>query len=158
MSERWTVYCDGGCAGNPGPAGFGVVVLPPGGGTVENSGYFGHGTNQVAELTAAIQGLQMTPPGAQVLLLSDSQYTLKGIAEWRAGWQRKGMKTAAGKPVANAQLWMQLWVLADERRVTTCWVKGHSGDRHNERCDALAAHAIRSRPDSSSPPPRQPKR
>jgi hypothetical protein len=80
-----------------------------------------------------------------VLLLSDSQYTLKGISEWRRGWQAKGMRTASGGPVANPTLWLRLWALVDERKVTTRWVKGHNGDLHNERCDVLAGDAIRTR-------------
>lgn len=144
-NSTWHVHSDGGCSGNPGPAGFGVVVVAPSGGVLENSGFIGHGTNQIAEVVAAIEGLSLTPVGAEVILFSDSQYTLKGISEWRAGWQQRGMRTAANKPVANAELFVRLWALVDARKVRTQWVKGHSGDKHNERCDILAGLAISTR-------------
>lgn len=142
MNGRWTVYTDGASRGNPGPAAFGAVALHPNGGTIENSGFLGRATNQVAELTAALRGLEMTPEGVDVLLLSDSEYTLKGISDWRAGWERNGYRTAGGKPVANIEHWRQLWAAADKRRVSTQWVRGHNGDRHNERCDRLANEAL----------------
>lgn len=142
MTGLWIVNTDGGCRGNPGPAGFGVVVQHPVSGTIENSGYIGRATNQIAELRAAIEGLKLTPEGAEVLLKSDSQYTLKGISEWRAGWERRGYRNAAGQPVANLELWKELWAAADVRKVRTQWVKGHNGDVMNERCDCLANEAI----------------
>ena len=74
--------------------------------------------------------------------MSDSQYTLKGLTEWRKGWERKGWVNSTGQPVANQEYWKKLFALADRRKVTTRWVKGHSGDQLNERCDALATKAI----------------
>ena len=139
----WTCYSDGGCQGNPGPCAWGVVVIPPGGEPIENAGFLGHGTNQIAELSAALYGLEMTPLGADVLLVSDSQYALKGLTEWRRGWEAKGYRNSKGERVANLELWMRLYAVADQRRVRTQWVKGHSGNRHNERCDVLAGEAIR---------------
>jgi ribonuclease HI len=142
----WTCYSDGACQpSNPGPCGWGAVVLPPGGGTIENAGYLGHGTNQIAEVSAALHALEMTPVGAEVLLISDSQYALKGLTEWRRGWERNGFQNAKREPVANLELWKRLFAVADQRRVRTQWVKGHSGDKHNERCDVLAVEAVRAR-------------
>ena len=143
MTTLWTCYSDGGCQGNPGPCSWGVVILPPGGGTIENSGFLGHGTNQIAELSAALHGIEMTPAGADVLLISDSQYTLKGLTEWRRGWESKGFRNSQGQPVANLDIWKRLYAAVDIRKVKTRWVKGHSGDKHNERCDVLAGEAIR---------------
>lgn len=143
--STWTCYTDGGCHGNPGPCSWGAVILPPGGGHIENSGYLGHGTNQIAELAAAIFGLEMTPAGASVLLVSDSQYALKGLTEWRRGWEAKGFRNSKNQVVANLDLWRRLYAVADARQVRTQWVKGHSGDPHNERCDVLAGEAIRAR-------------
>ena len=120
-------------------------MLAPSGGVIENSGYIGHATNQIAEVVAAIEGITLTPVGAAVILFSDSQYALKGISEWRAGWQQRGMRTAANKPVANAELFVRLWALVDARKVQTQWVKGHNGDKFNERCDVLAGLAISKR-------------
>lgn len=142
MSDVWIVNCDGGCRSNPGPAGFGVAVQQPTGGVLEHLGFIGHATNQIAEITAACEGLKLVPVGAEVLLRSDSQYTLKGITEWRSGWERRGYRNAAGQPVANLEIWKQLWAEADLRRVRVQWVKGHNGDPMNERCDALANKAI----------------
>ena len=84
---KWVAYTDGACApSNPGPAAWGAVVIAPDGGEVAaHSGFIGHGTNQIAELTAAIEGLTRIPEGAAVELVSDSQYVLKGMTEWRAG-------------------------------------------------------------------------
>ncbi len=139
----WICYTDGGCQGNPGPCAWGAVIVPPTSGTIENAGFLGHGTNQIAELSAALHGIGMTPVGAEVLLISDSQYTLKGLTEWRRGWESKGFRNSKGEIVANLGIWKLLYAAADLRRVKTQWVKGHSGQVHNERCDVLAAEAIR---------------
>lgn len=136
-----TVYTDGGCKGNPGPAGWGAVLVGADA-IMEASGFIGHATNQVAELVAAIEGLAMTPTGARVELVSDSQYMLKGLKEWRRGWERNGFQNSAGKPVANQDYWKRLYALADAREVTVRWVRGHNGDPFNERCDLLAGLAI----------------
>jgi ribonuclease HI len=120
-----------------------VVIAPDGGEVAAHSGFIGHGTNQIAEITAAIEGLSRTPEGAQVELVSDSQYVLKGMTDWRAGWERKGFRNSKGEPVANLALWKQLFALADKRRVTTRWVRGHNGDFHNEQADQLATAALR---------------
>ena len=138
----FVVYSDGGCKGNPGPAGWGVVLLEAGEVKFAAGGYIGTQSNQIAELVAAIEGLSRVPEGAQVELVSDSQYTLKGLTEWRKGWERKGWTNSTGQPVANQEYWKKLFALADRRKVTTRWVKGHSGDMLNERCDALATKAI----------------
>ena len=75
--------------------------------------------------------------------MSDSQYVLKGLTEWRKGWERKGFRNAKGDPVANLALWKQLFALADARKVAVRWVRGHNGDLHNERVDGLANKALR---------------
>ena len=158
MSEMpWIACTDGACApSNPGPAGWGAVLVAPGGQpTSEHFGFIGHGTNQIAELTAAIEGLALVPPGDAVELVSDSQYVLKGISEWRAGWERKGWRNSKGEAVANLALWKRLFALVDERKVKTRWVRGHNGDALNERADALAnrALALRSRSDGEAVKP-----
>jgi ribonuclease HI len=109
----------------------------------EDSAFIGRGTNQIAELTAAICGLHMVPPGACVELVSDSQYVLKGLTEWRAGWERNGWRNAKKEPVANMALWKRLFAAADDRRVSTRWVRGHNGDRFNERADVLATGSLK---------------
>lgn len=140
----WTAYTDGGAApSNPGPAAWGVVLLGPDAATVTRfKGFIGPGTNQIAELTAALEGLSRVPAGAAVELVSDSQYVLKGLTEWRGGWERRGFRNAKGEPVANLALWKQLYAVADVRKVTVRWVKGHSGDRYNEEADVLVGEAL----------------
>lgn len=139
----WTVYADGACSGNPGPAAWGAVVIPPGGAPTCLSASLGRGTNQVAELSAALEGLRATPESARVELVCDSQYVLKGLTEWRAGWERRGFKNSKGEGVANLDLWKQLYRVADARKVTTRWVRGHNGDPYNEMADKLATGAVR---------------
>jgi ribonuclease HI len=141
---KWTAYTDGACApSNPGPAGWGAVVIAPDGTTeTDHYGFIGHGTNQIAELTAAIEGLSLVPAGAEVELVSDSQYVLKGLMEWRSGWERRGFRNSKGEAVANLALWKRLFAVADARHVSTRWVRGHNGDPHNERADALANKAL----------------
>lgn len=144
---HWVAYTDGACAPtNPGPAAWGAVLIAPDGQTVTSCyGFIGHGTNQIAEITAALEGLRRTPEGAQVELVSDSQYVLKGLTEWRKGWERKGWRNSKGEVVANLELWQRLFAMADARKVTTRWVRGHNGDRYNEQADALANEALRVR-------------
>ncbi|CAN7368271.1 ribonuclease H family protein [Rhizobacter sp. LjRoot28] len=148
---KWVAYTDGACApSNPGPAGWGVVLIAADGVTeTDHYGFIGPGTNQIAELTAALEGLSRVPVGAAVELVSDSQYVLKGLSEWRAGWERKGYRNSKGEQVANLALWKQLFAAADARKVTTRWVRGHNGDVYNERADALANKALATR--SASP-------
>jgi ribonuclease HI len=143
----WTVYTDGGCApSNPGPAGWGVVCQPPAGAPAKHGyGFIGPGTNQIAELTAAIEGLRTTPAGAAVKIVSDSQYVLKGISEWRKGWERRGWKNSKGEPVANSGLWKSLFVEVDARKVQVQWVRGHNGHPQNELADELAGKALATR-------------
>lgn len=150
---KWLAYTDGACApSNPGPAAWGAVLVAPDGRTeTDHFGFIGHGTNQIAELTAAIEGLTRVPAGAAVELVSDSQYVLKGLSEWRAGWERKGYRNSKGEPVANLGLWKQLFALADARKVSTRWVRGHNGDPHNERADALANKALALKSGSPAP-------
>jgi ribonuclease HI len=142
--RHWIAYTDGACApSNPGPSGWGALLIAPGHAKPsEHFGFIGHGTNQIAELTAAIEGLLLVPEGAAVELVSDSQYVLKGISEWRGGWERKGWRNSKGEPVANLALWKRLFALVDARKVTTRWVRGHNGDAFNERADALANQAL----------------
>ncbi len=143
-SPRWVAYTDGACApSNPGPSAWGAVILGPDGVEVEAAqGFIGRGTNQIAEITAAIEGLSRIPEGAAVELVSDSQYVLKGLSEWRAGWERKGWRNSKNEPVANLELWKRLFAVADARKVSTRWVRGHNGDVLNERADALANAAL----------------
>ncbi len=140
----WKVFSDGGCAPhNPGPAAWGAVIETPDGQVIERFQFIGHGTNQIAELTGAIEGLKVTPPGTRVTLVSDSQYVIKGLTEWRRGWERRSWRNSQGEPVANAALWRELFAIADARELTAKWVRGHAGHPQNERADKLATEALR---------------
>jgi ribonuclease HI len=123
------VYADGSCLGNPGPGGWGVVIVGRDG-TREYSGSDPQTTNNRMELTAAIEGLRRLPAGARVLLRSDSQYLVKSI---NFGWKRN----------ANVDLWKDLDVEIARRRVRFEWVKGHAGDQLNDRADRLALEAAK---------------
>lgn len=148
------VYTDGACApSNPGPCAWGAVLISGNDTPTEHFGFIGHGTNQVAELTAALQGLLLTPRGAAVELVSDSQYVLKGITEWRAGWERNGWRNSKKEPVANLEIWQRLFAAVDARKVTTRWVKGHNDDRFNELADRLANAGLKAKKAAPAPLP-----
>jgi ribonuclease HI len=100
------------------------------------------GTNNIAELTAAIESLRRIPVGAQAVLCSDSQYTLKGLGEWLPGWIRKGWKTSSGSPVLNKELWQSLHKEYAARKVKLEWVRGHNGHPENELADQLANRGL----------------
>ncbi|MDX1455025.1 MAG: ribonuclease HI [Gammaproteobacteria bacterium] len=139
--SRVTIYTDGACRGNPGPGGWGVFMSWEGtertikGGEPET-------TNNRMELTAAIEALEALKRPCVVDLYTDSEYLRKGITEWLPGWKRNGWRTAAKKPVKNAELWQALEAAVGDHAVNWHWVKGHSGDPGNERADALANEAI----------------
>lgn len=135
------VYTDGGCQGNPGPGGWGCVVIADGEAR-ELSGGEAHTTNNKMELTAAIMALTIIRntqrfAGRPITLYSDSQYVRNGITGWIFNWKKNGWKTAAKKPVLNQELWQQLDELNASLNVAWQWVKGHAGVQYNERCDQL---------------------
>lgn len=132
-----TIYTDGACKGNPGPGGWGAW-LSSGGHDKELFGGEAGTTNNRMELTAPIEALASLKRSCDVVIYLDSEYVRKGITEWIVNWQRRGWKTADGKPVKNADLWMRLDALRKLHHVEWRWVKGHAGDPGNERADALA--------------------
>ncbi|MGB1912575.1 MAG: ribonuclease HI [Porticoccaceae bacterium] len=135
------IFTDGACRGNPGPGGWGALLRY---GDNERSLWGGEPetTNNRMELMAVIQGLSALQRSCDVKLTSDSTYVLKGIQEWMPNWKKKGWKTAAKKPVKNADLWMQLDELVALHTIDWQWVKGHSGHRENEIADQLANRGI----------------
>jgi ribonuclease HI len=134
------IYTDGACLGNPGPGGWGAL-LRHGPHEKELSGSEADTTNNRMELMAAIRALQALREPCTVELYTDSQYVQKGISEWIAGWQRRGWKTADGKPVKNEDLWRELLAARQPHRVQWHWVRGHAGHAENERVDDLARQA-----------------
>ena len=141
MTSEVTIYTDGACKGNPGPGGWGALMIA-GEHRKELHGGAAQTTNNRMELTAAIEALAALKRGCRVQLFTDSQYVRNGITEWLPQWKRRGWRTAAGKPVANQDLWQELDALAARFPVEWHWVRGHSGDEGNERADELARRGI----------------
>ncbi len=141
--NRVEIYTDGACKGNPGPGGWGVLLKS---GSTEKELFGGERetTNNRMELTAVIVALEALKRPCEVILHADSQYVLKGMTEWLAGWKAKGWKTAAKQPVKNVDLWQRLdaLVAGAGHRIDWRWVKGHNGDPGNERADALANRGV----------------
>lgn len=140
------IYTDGGCSGNPGPGGWGVVVIFNGE-VRQLSGGEKNTTNNRMELTAAINALSIvknTPDfkNHKITVNIDSQYVKNGITVWIKGWKLKGWKTADKKPVKNQDLWIQLDELNSALNVSWNWVKGHAGIEYNEICDQLCQKEI----------------
>ena len=135
------IFTDGACRGNPGPGGWGALLRYE---NQEKPLYGGESntTNNRMELTAAIESLKALKESCQVILTTDSEYVRKGITEWLANWKKRGWKTAAKKPVKNADLWQQLDEASQRHQIDWRWVKGHSGHRENEIADQLANRGI----------------
>jgi ribonuclease HI len=144
MAHRIEIWTDGACSGNPGPGGWGAIVVVDGVRT-ELSGGERATTNNRMELMGAISALESLAPGAHAIVHTDSQYVKNGLTQWIHGWKRKGWRTADGSPVKNIDLWKRLEAAAQEHTVEWKWVKAHNGDKMNERADELARMAIRAR-------------
>lgn len=152
-----TVYTDGGCSGNPGPGGWGYVIVE---GTCDHSGVCAdpsrehrasggerNTTNNRMELTAVIEALHTIASASRwknlpVTVYTDSQYVQKGITQWIAGWKRNGWRTASKAPVKNQDLWIILDDVVSKLPVQWMWVKGHAGIHYNEVCDQLTQQEI----------------
>jgi ribonuclease HI len=141
VSETVRIYTDGACRGNPGPGGWGALLVV---GEREKELWGGEAqtTNNRMELTAAIRGLETLKRRCKVDVYTDSQYVRNGIREWLVQWKRRGWKTADKKPVKNQDLWERLDQLATGHDIEWHWVRGHSGHDGNERADALANRGI----------------
>ena len=134
------IFTDGACRGNPGPGGW-AAVIRAGGREKEIAGGEPATTNNRMELLAAIRGLEALNRPCRVALYTDSAYLRDGITKWIHGWRRNGWRTAARKPVRNADLWRELAEAAAPHRIEWHWVKAHAGHAENERADALACAA-----------------
>ena len=135
------IFTDGACSGNPGPGGWGAVLIS-GGHEKRLSGWSSQTTNNRMEILAAIRALEALKRPSSVVMTTDSQYLRKGITEWLAAWKRRGWKTADRKPVKNQDLWERLEAASRKHTVHWKWIKGHSGHPQNERADQLANLAI----------------
>ncbi|MCD9122575.1 ribonuclease HI [Cupriavidus sp. UGS-1] len=141
--QEVTIYSDGACKGNPGPGGWGAVLLANGH-VKEMFGGEANTTNNRMELTAVIEALRALKRPCKVQVWTDSQYVQKGISEWIRGWKARGWKTAEKKPVKNADLWQALDAAAAEHDISWHWVRGHNDHPGNERADALANRGVAS--------------
>ena len=136
-----TIYTDGACSGNPGPGGWGAILIS-GEHRKEMCGGEDETTNNRMELTAAIEALDALKRPSRVTLYTDSTYVRDGITNWINGWRRNGWRTAAKKPVKNAELWQRLDAAVQRHEIDWRWVKGHAGDPENERADELARSGV----------------
>lgn len=141
QSAEITIYTDGACSPNPGPGGWGAVLLADGRAISELSGYGGESTNNRMELTAAVEALKSLQKPSRIVLYTDSQYLRNGITDWIFTWQKNNWKTADRKPVKNCDLWHALLDHLERHQVSWKWVKGHGLDRWNNRADELAVEA-----------------
>jgi ribonuclease HI len=135
--EKIEIFTDGACSGNPGPGGWGVVLLWRG---HEKELYGGEPdtTNNRMELTAAIRALEALKRGSRAVLYTDSKYLKDGITEWIKRWKGNGWRTSSRKPVKNADLWRRLDEVLQSHEIDWHWIKSHAGHPENERADALA--------------------
>lgn len=140
-ATRVDIWTDGACSGNPGPGGWGAILVH-GARERELAGGEAQTTNNRMELMAAIAALEALKRPCAVTLHTDSRYVMDGITKWIAGWKARGWKTAAKDPVKNEDLWRRLDAARDRHDVTWRWVRGHDGVEMNERADALARGAI----------------
>ncbi len=140
-SAKVDIYTDGACKGNPGPGGWGAVLIE-GDGERELYGADPNTTNNRMELEAVIRALNALEQSTTVAVHTDSQYVQQGISSWIHSWKRRGWRTADGKPVKNLDLWQALEREAARHRVSWHWVRGHDGNVGNERADALANRGI----------------
>ena len=136
-----TIYTDGACSGNPGPGGWGAILIHSKG-TKELKGGEALTTNNRMELMGAISALEALSKRCSVDLHTDSRYVMDGITKWLHGWKRNGWKTADKKPVKNVELWQRLDAANARHEVRWHWVRGHSGHPENERADELAREGI----------------
>jgi ribonuclease HI len=141
-STTTIVFTDGGAKGNPGPGGWGAIVVSPDGSVTELGGGSPHTTNNKMELSGAIAALEaVTDVPGPVAIYTDSTYVIQGITQWVWGWRKRNWKTAQGGDVLNRDLWERLFTLASargSRNLEWCWLRGHDGTPGNERVDEIA--------------------
>lgn len=143
MEEKVIIYTDGACSGNPGPGGWGAILMYKGN-KKEISGGMKNTTNNIMEVTAVIEALKCLKIESNVSVYSDSAYTVNAFNQgWIYNWIKKGWKTASGEPVKNKELWQELYDLTKKHKVEFIKVKGHSDNEFNNRCDELARNAIK---------------
>ena len=137
-----TIYTDGACSGNPGIGGWGVVILYDNKDPIFINGGEEHTTNNRMELTAAIKALEYFNDKKNIIIFTDSKYLKEGIESWIINWKKNGWKTSSKKEVKNKDLWIKLDTQILKHNITWKWVKGHAGEKYNEKADLLARSFI----------------
>ena len=140
---KYKIYTDGACSGNPGPGGWGAVILDQDSKQKNISGSEKNTTNNRMELLAAIMSLKKIKTNSEVVIFTDSTYVKNGITEWMKNWKKNGWKNSSKKPVKNKDLWEKLDKLCETNNVSWKWVKGHSTNEFNNLADELATKAIK---------------
>ena len=144
MNKEVIIYTDGACSGNPGPGGWGTILMYKDT-KKEISGYKKDTTNNVMEITAVIEGLKLLKEACKVQIYSDSAYVVNAFNQkWIYGWLKNGWENASKEPVKNKELWQELYDLTKVHEVEFIKVKGHADNEYNNRCDELARSAIKS--------------
>ena len=141
-NNQWQIWTDGACSGNPGPGGWACIIKNDDF-EEEYSGGSLQTTNNIMELTAAIEALKKLPPKSEAIVFSDSKYVIDGITKWLFAWKKKNWRKSDGKAVLNQQLWQLLDNEVQKNTIKWIWVKGHDQNEYNERCDQLAKAAIK---------------
>ena len=142
MNEKVIIYTDGACSGNPGPGGWGAILMYKGA-KKEISGGMKNTTNNIMEVTAVIEALKCLKVESDVQVYSDSAYTVNAFNQgWIYNWFKNGWKTANKEPVKNKELWQELYALTKKHKVEFIQVKGHADNEFNNRCDEMAREAI----------------
>lgn len=143
MEDKIIIYTDGACSGNPGPGGWGAILMYKGA-KKEISGGMKDATNNIMEITAVIEALKCLKVDSEVKVYSDSAYVVNAFLQgWIYNWIKKGWKTASGENVKNKELWQELYSLTQKHKVEFIKVKGHADNEFNNRCDEMARNAIR---------------
>lgn len=142
MSEKVIIYTDGACSGNPGPGGWGAILMYKGA-KKEISGGMKKTTNNIMEITAVVEALKCLKVESDVQVYSDSAYTVNAFNQgWIYNWMKNGWKTSGKEPVKNKELWQELYALTKKHKVEFIKVKGHADNEFNNRCDEMAREAI----------------
>lgn len=141
-TQEFDIYTDGACTGNPGPGGWGYVVILKDGTTIEKSGSSAQTTNNRMEMMAAIEALEALSDHTKINLYTDSKYLQQGITSWIIKWRQNNWLNAKREPVKNQDLWQRLDELCLKHDVSWHWVKGHSDNTYNNKADILARQAI----------------
>lgn len=138
-----TIYTDGACSGNPGPGGWGAIIVYSNGEKNSISGFESQTTNNRMELSAALHALKKIQEPSEITIITDSKYLKDGMSLWIMNWQKNNWRTSSGKAVENKEIWMELLAASERHNIEYKWVKGHSGDVMNDTVDKLARDEIK---------------